>query len=141
MLLFFCLFLYYLNMRKLRLIFTLVFTVMFSSTSFADWTKVNEGVSGNTYYVDFERIRKHDGYVYFWMLKDFLKPNKYGSLSVLDYDKADCRLFRYKNIIQHQKSESMGEGTGQTFDTEDVKWTYPPPNTVIEFILKEVCSR
>ena len=41
-------------MKTLLTIFTLVFTVMFSSTSFAGWTKVGENVNGHTYYVDFE---------------------------------------------------------------------------------------
>ena len=34
-----------------------------------------------TFYVDFERIRKHDGYVYFWRIRDDLKPDKWGDLS------------------------------------------------------------
>ena len=98
-------------------------------------------VGGNSLYLDFERIRKHDGYVFFWLLKDLPKPNKYGSISVLDYDKADCRLFRYKNIVQHQRSESMGAGTGQTFDTEDINWRYPIPGSGSEVILKSVCGQ
>ena len=41
-----------------RMILTaLVGVVMFSSTSFAEWTKVGENVDGNTRYVDFERIK------------------------------------------------------------------------------------
>ena len=55
-------------MKKLTLIFTLLFsTVMFSSTSSAEWTEIGENVGRDTYYVDFERIRKVDGYVYFWL--------------------------------------------------------------------------
>jgi hypothetical protein len=46
------------------ILIALTFTVMFSSTSFSGWTKVTESVDGNTFYVDFERIRKHGGYVY-----------------------------------------------------------------------------
>jgi hypothetical protein len=69
-------------MKTLLLIFTLLFsTVMFSSTSFAGWTKVSQNVRGDTFYVDFERIRKHDGFVYFWSLNDYLKPNKFENLS------------------------------------------------------------
>ena len=63
-------------MKTLLTIFTLAFTLMFSSTSFAEWTKVNKSVIGNTYYVDFERIKKHDGYIYYWEVIDFLKPFK-----------------------------------------------------------------
>ena len=57
---------------------------MFSSPSYSKWTMVSEGIdssnSGDTFYVDFERIRKHGGYVYWWDLTDFLKP-KEGILS------------------------------------------------------------
>jgi hypothetical protein len=64
-------------MKKLTLIFTLVFsTVMFSSPSYSKWTKVDETANGNTYYVDFERIRKVDGYVYFWRMENWLEPTK-----------------------------------------------------------------
>ena len=58
-------------MKTLLTITTLVFTLMLSSTSFAEWTEVsNNMVEQNTYFVDFERIRKVDGFVYFWDLTD-----------------------------------------------------------------------
>ena len=83
-------------MKTLLTISTLVFTVMFSSTSFAEWTKVDETKNGDTFYVDFERIRKHDGYVYWWELGDYLKPNSAGNLSGELYFQGDCTLFRFK---------------------------------------------
>ena len=46
-------------MKKLALLATLLFSVMFSSASYAEWTKVNADTRGNTFDVDFERIRKH----------------------------------------------------------------------------------
>ena len=49
----------------------LLFTVMLSAPSYAKWTKVAASVEA-THYVDFERIRKHEGYVYFWALNDYL---------------------------------------------------------------------
>ena len=58
-------------MKKLTLILTLLFsTAMFSSPSYAEWTKVSKTVEGVSVYVDFKRIRKESGYVYFWLLKD-----------------------------------------------------------------------
>ena len=65
-------------MTKLIAIATLLFTLLLSAPSYAKWTKVGESVTGSTFYVDFERIRKHDGYVYFWRLHGRLKPTKYG---------------------------------------------------------------
>ena len=62
-------------MKTLALILTLLFsTVMFSSTSYAEWTKVGESMTGRIYYVDFRRIKKDRGYVYWWEMTDYLKP-------------------------------------------------------------------
>ena len=129
-------------MKNLLLIFTLLFTsVFFSSPSYAEWTKTSENTNGDTHYVDFERIRKHDGFVYYWELQDFLKPITGGYLSAKVYIQVDCKLFRYKNLSISTHKEPMGGGTGKTFTYNDDKWFYPPPNTVIETILKSVCSR
>jgi len=55
-------------MKKLALLTALLFSVMFSSASYAEWTKIGVNVDGITFYVDIERIRKHDGNVYWWKL-------------------------------------------------------------------------
>ena len=129
-------------MRNLLTIFTLIFTVMFSSPSYSEWTKVGKTTSGQTHYVDFERIRKHDGYVYYWFLGDFLKPDKQGELSGKIYYQGDCKLFRFKSLSYSFHKEPMGQGTPSTSSNQPYKeWTYPPPNSAGETILKKVCSR
>ena len=129
-------------MRKLTLLLTtlIFFSVMFQpSTSFAGWTKVSEDVDGHTYYVDFERIKKHDGYVYFWRLSDWLKPTEPGDLSVKVYTQGDCKKFRYKRLSFSFHKEPMGGGTGKD-EKPDKEWEYPPPDSVAEGILKSVCQ-
>ena len=126
-------------MKKLTLLTALIFTVMFSSTSFADWTKVGENVEGGIFYVDFERIRKHGGYVYWWELSDYSKPDKWGNLSEKLYVQGDCKMFRVKNLSYSFHKEPMGEGTGDT-ENPSGKWGYPPPNSSIEIVLKSVCK-
>jgi len=113
---------------------------MFSSTSFAGWTKVTETVNGTTYYVDFERIRKHDGYVYYWDLTDNLKPNKNGYWSVKTYIQGDCKLFRIKNLSYSAHKEPMGGGTGGTGNFPEKDWKYFSPNSSGKYILKTVCA-
>jgi hypothetical protein len=128
-------------MKKLLTISTLVITVMFSSTSFAEWTRVTGNLKGDTHYVDFERIRKHDGYVYFWTLSDYLIPKRYtGHLSSKTYRQGDCNLFREKSLSISGYKEPMGKGTGETYTYPDADWGYPPPDSIIEEILKLVCS-
>ena len=97
-------------MKKLLLIFTLLFsTLMFSTPSYAEWTKVGTSVRGDNFYVDFERIRKHDGYVYFWRLSNYLKPSKWGDLSAKLYNQGDCKLFRFKILGSSYYKQHMGE--------------------------------
>ena len=127
-------------MKNLLLIFTLLFTsVFFSSPSYAEWTKVDEVKNGNTYYVDYERIRKHGGFVYFWTLVNYLKPTS-GMLSSKRYSQGDCKLFRHKDLSFSSYKEPMGGGTGIDYTPTD-KWNYPSPNSTNETILKSVCNR
>jgi hypothetical protein len=124
-----------------KFIFTLLFsTLVFSSPSYAGWTKMSETVNGDTLYLDVDRIRKHDGYVYFWRLSDYLKPSEYGDLSAKVYMQGDCKLFRYKKLSASYHTDSMGNGTPSTSDSLRGKWNYPPPNSAIEVILNSVCS-
>ena len=127
-------------MKTLLTISTLVFTVMFSSTSFGGWTKVSEDSKG-TYYVDFERIRKHDGYVFYWRLFDYLKPDEYGNLSEKNYVQVDCKLFRFKILSGSFHKEPMGRGTPETVTPKNPQWEYPSPNSVHESHTESVCNR
>jgi hypothetical protein len=128
-------------MKKLTVIFTLLFsTVMFSSPSYAEWTKVGENAA-KIQYVDFERIRNHDGYIYFWQLQDYLKPTKYGILSRKIYNQGDCKLFRYKSLSSVVHKQPMGRGWWRTSPKKKPEWKYPSPDTVIEVVLQEVCRR
>jgi hypothetical protein len=128
-------------MKKLIILSTLIFSVTFSSPSFADWKKVGENVAGATFYVDFERIRKHDGYVYWWGLADFLKPSPNGRLSGKSYYQGDCKLFRHKVVADSHYNEPMGRGVlASGSNTPDKEWTYPPPNSLSENVLKRVCA-
>ena len=100
-----------------------------------------EGTKGNTYYVDFERIRKHDGFFYYWWLSDRFKPSNFGDLSDKHYSQGDCKLFRVKGLSASYHKEPMGRGTGDVDNRPDKDWRYPSPNSVIETILKSVCNR
>jgi hypothetical protein len=128
-------------MKTLIIFLALTFSVMFSSSSYAGWTELGKTAYGDTYYVDFERIRKHDGYVYYWNLTDYLKPDKHGDLSNKMYNQVDCKLFRYKALSFSFHKEPMGGGTGESNSPKNPEWRYPPPNSSYELILKQVCNR
>ena len=104
---------------------------------------MSKNVDGDTFYVDFERIRKHGGYVYYWTMTDWLKPVSQGYLSNQSYYQGDCKLFRGKTLTEYYFMDQMGRGTRKVWNlTERQKqWMFPPPNSPGESILKSVCNR
>jgi len=129
-------------MKKLTLIFTLLFsTVMFSSPSYAEWTKVEEDRSRfskalsseifsrmghmQTKYVDFDAIKKSDGYVYFGLLTNIsitknismakynIKQKKGDKYSHIFHYQIDCKTLNYKLLKTSHYKEPMGRGTGE----------------------------
>ena len=89
------------------------------SQSYADWIPVSESVeTRNTFYVDLERIRKNQGYVYFWYLEDYVTNDQYGDLSSTMFLQADCNLFGVKPIKSHFYKKRMGEGAVEIEDPQ-----------------------
>ncbi len=126
-------------MKKLLTISILLFTLMFSSTSYAEWTKFVKTFNGDIIYIDFDRVRKVDGYVYWWHLSDYLKPDQFGTFSSKVYTQGDCKLFRFKYLSFSFFKEPMGVGAGKVDNKPDKEWNYPPPNSTQEIILKLAC--
>ena len=124
---------------KLLTIPILLITLMFSSTSYAKWTKVSENVKGN-FYVDFDRINKVDGYVHWWELVNLFEEDEYGFVSVIRKKQGDCKLYRYKMLSIYIYKLPMGDGNSEMISPPGT-WVFPPPETSGEVILKSVCDR
>ena len=89
-------------MKKLTLIITFFVSIsVFPSTTFAKWVNLGEDVNGVTYYIEDERIRERDGYIFFWDLRNYPKPDEYGTFSAQKYRKVDCNAFRFKYLTHH----------------------------------------
>jgi len=126
-----------------KLIFTLLFTTLvFSSPTYAGWMEIIKG-NGITFYVDFDTIKKHDGYVYYWELGDYLKPNEFGDLSAKIYREVDCKLFRFKVLGDSYYTEPMGRGTpSASSNIADKEWSdLRTLNSAAHSVLKKVCSK
>ena len=55
-----------LTMKYLLLMSTLTTSLMCSAGSWAEWTEVSESADGHKLYIDYDRIRKVNGLVYYW---------------------------------------------------------------------------
>jgi hypothetical protein len=96
---------------------------------------------GATFYIDFERIREHGGHAYYWRLDNFVEPQEYGAMSVRTYYQADCEQFRYKWLNFSAYPKPMGEGISVETVNEPAKnWRYPPPDSIAEVLLKNICD-
>ena len=108
------------------------------------WHWVAEDTNGNNYYLDLDRIKKHDGYIYFWQLENYLKPSGDGlHLSALYYHQGDCKLFRDKGLSVSLYKVPMGEGTPDKTMTAlpNINWKGPyPPDTIGQEMITFVCK-
>jgi len=95
---------------------------------------------GKKLYYDKDRVRKNGKYLYFWLLSDFIKPDKNGNLSGRTYNELDCSIFRFKILKFQTYNNSMSEGEQTTDVTPPDDWIYPDPESIQEFILNKVCE-
>lgn len=116
-----------------------IFSLLVSPVSFGEWTPAGKG-GNDSFYVDLDRIRKLDGYLYFWILIDNSKPNEYGTLSTQVYYQGDCKFFKYKPLTFSFHKEPMGGGAFETSSPIDKDWKYPLPDSVFEYVLESLCE-
>lgn len=128
----------------MKRLFFLLFLVLFNIQStycFAGWTKTHLlGAEGETVYVNFADIKVHDGYVYFWRLSDYLRPDKYGDMSSQVYYQADCNLNRVKTLSYIFSKMNMGKGPLDQQASQIKEWKYPHTNSIALGVLKLVCT-
>ena len=137
-------------MRYLLLISTLTTSLVFSAGSWAEWTQVAErsGAKGTEVYVDFDRIRKVNGLVYYWELSDIFmgtsttpEPSSTAFLSTKIYYKVDCETMRQMKLSMSVYNLPMGEGDGRTYPPKpNPQWNYAQPESVLEARLEAVCN-
>ena len=127
-------------MKKLALFIGLFVSAVISSPSFADWARIAENTTGNTFYVDFQKIRQTDGYVYFWLLNDYGSESEWGYLSSTAYVQGDCNLFRYKNLTWSIYKQPMGVGDNPVSIKPPDEWLHPSSKQSDEIILEIICK-
>jgi hypothetical protein len=126
-------------MKKILTLNILLYSVMFSSISFGEWTVIGRSVTGDVYYVDFESISLNNGFVRYWRLVSYAKQDKWGEMSVKNYFEGDCEQFRERYFSSHYYRERKGVGASQDFSFEP-KWHYPDSTSMSGIVLQQVCE-
>ena len=120
----------------------LISSVIFSSTSYAEWTKLTTSTDGYVFYIDYESIRKKDGFSYYWSLVNFPTSNEDKELSAITLRQGDCGLFRYKLLTQSHYKKYMGNGNPSKSENYDnAKWKFAQPNSINYDALRLICNK
>jgi len=136
-------------MKKITLLLVIIFTFLFSTTSWGEWTyvlqnkvlfEINFDGIGIEYYYDKDRLRKSGKYLYFWRLQTFTEPIG-GNLSGIRYVQLDCSIFRFKQLNIQMFNKPMGEGEKTLEFTPPDEWKYPPPKSIMGYFYNRICKK
>ena len=124
-------------MKKLLI---LLFSILISFNSYGEWTEITSNTKGNTYFINYDSINKHNGLVYYWEMGNNLLPTEGGTLSSQVYTVVECGINRYKHLSFTHFKQSMGNGENYTSSPSNPKWQYQSPDSVKAFVLEIVCD-
>ena len=126
-------------MKKLTV---LLFSLIFSFNSYAQWIWSTIDVNGDKHYLDITNIEEDEnGYLYYWEMINYTNPtDKY--LSIATYRVADCDNYRTKDLTFNGYTQEMAEGEPETIDLTKLEedWAHPIANSLGEFIFSSVCK-
>jgi hypothetical protein len=113
-------------------------SLLFPSVGWGGWQHVTD-----VYYVDFDRIRVHNRYVYFYQMtpeSGSLSSIDFNYLSKTAYIKLDCINLRYKIMEYGFYSGQMTIGETFVYNMPDKPWTPATPNSHGELVFVTVCN-
>ena len=127
-------------MKKL-ILFYFILLSFFTFHSYAEWTKITENIDGDAYYIDFDNIKENNGYLYFWYLRDYPKPDEFNDMSSKILKEVDCNIPTKGRIIYSLYYTSpMGAGQRSTSSDTASEWMYASPDSVFGTLLDIVCN-
>ena len=110
---------------------------MLSFNSYGEWTEVGTNSDDDSFYIDLEKIKINDGYVYWWDLstssegyESELELWEGEAFSFISYVQGDCQINRAKELTSNVYLEPMGEEYVYTYTDPDPQWDYFPPNSI-----------
>ena len=131
-------------MKKLLLLFSL----LLSFNALGEWEQMTKDTKGSSYYLQLDKIKTHNNYIYFWYLKNNPKPVEWYEtlndipwlfLSQSFYLEVDCGINRYKVLSNTGYTGPMASGEIVQINDPAPKWSYFPPNSAGESVLETAC--
>ncbi|MDC0195461.1 hypothetical protein OAJ80_00850 [Candidatus Thioglobus sp.] len=117
----------------------MLLSILISFNSYGDWIFHNSSSKGDTFYLHIDSIKKNDVHVFFWYMKSYLIPDKFGDFSAKVYVQGDCKNNRLRYLIHVWYKEPMGQGLGERSDKES-EWEYPTSDSIGKDLLNDACN-
>ena len=131
-------------MRKYyKILKIFIFLYILSTVNcFADynWKKIGSSTRGDVFYVDLSTVKKVGNNVFYFTLKDYVKPSEYGDLSSKIYMEVNCLNLSYRYLKDFYYIEPMGNGEPSTVFDEVGEWTNNTEGSMGEAVRKFACN-
>ena len=127
-------------MKKLLI---LLFSLFISFNSYANWEWIKVTISsenGNIFYIDKKTIKNDNGYVYWYELSDYKKPDKFGDMSAIIYSQGDCGVNRSRILSGIFFKQAMGTIESSRGDNPNPEWNYTFPGQIDAQLLDYACN-
>jgi hypothetical protein len=90
--------------------FLTFFVLLFSSSVVAEWTLIAHSDYGDSFFVEYDTIKKENEYVYYWELVNYPSSLQDNIYSAKNYFVLDCKKYLFKFLKDIYFSEEMGKG-------------------------------
>ena len=117
-----------------------LFSIFISFNSYGGWEFFAEHNNGTKLYLNKDTIREHDGYVYYWILGDYLVPPVDPYMSTTFYVQGDCGTMRHKDLTFIHHHQPMGNGESDRDTEYKPIWEYATPDSLNYDFLDYVCD-
>jgi len=120
-------------------IITVILTLLFSSSLFAEWILLESNTSGYDYYYENKLIYKEGKYIYYWQLSNYPKRDEHGDFSAVFFNQLDCQTRKYKWLYLKFYDQQMSNGNINAEFASD-EWDENPDNSVGALIDEYICK-
>lgn len=124
---------------KNALLLTIAITA--AAPAWAEWTLFGTTDNGNKWYLDHSTIRVNGQIRRVWTLIDHAKPDKDGDSSARGLYEIDCQEGRSRVLQSAWYKGQMGGGDSGYSSNQPSQWSYAPPETIADSMVKVVCRR
>ena len=118
-----------------------LFSLIVSFNAYGEWTRVASNTSGDNWHLDLDisSIKQIDGYVYYWVWEEYLKPTSSGNLGFIVYQQSDCKLGRTNALSVIAYKNPRLKGQGEPYNPPE-NWVYHTPGSVGKKVLDYMCN-